>query len=153
MNNIEAIKWLKKIKESIHGGDDAMDECRREALDLAIGSLPAYGWDVKQIVDLQKKNDELMDVIDVNGHEINILRECLDGAVHLKCCSEDMNRAYERLVLVRSGYDEAVGNFSVSLNAYDSFLRQKRDGTLIRCTKNTSGGDEDEDGNESVCDS
>jgi len=141
MNNIEAVEWLKKIKESIHGGDDAMDECRREALDLAIVALPAHGLDVKQIVDLQKKNDELMDVIDVNGHEINILRECLDGAVRLKCCSEDMNRVYERLIAIRTEYDDAVRDFITSRNSYDRFLKDKENGTLLRCTRNTSGGD------------
>lgn len=37
MTNIEAIKWLEQIKEKyIHGGDEEFDQCRREAIDVAI---------------------------------------------------------------------------------------------------------------------
>lgn len=40
MTNKDAIKWIKAIKEKyIHGGDESFDECRKEALDMAIKAL------------------------------------------------------------------------------------------------------------------
>lgn len=40
MTNEEAIKWLIAIKDKyIHGGDEAFDERRKEALDMAIKAL------------------------------------------------------------------------------------------------------------------
>ena len=43
MTNEEAIKWIMSIKDKyIHGGDEAFDESRREALDMGIKALEAY---------------------------------------------------------------------------------------------------------------
>lgn len=40
MTNKEAVDWLNAIKEKyIHGGDERLDELRKEALDLAIKAL------------------------------------------------------------------------------------------------------------------
>lgn len=40
MTREEAIKWLTNIKDKfIHGGDEAFDNARREALDMAIKAL------------------------------------------------------------------------------------------------------------------
>ena len=40
MTREEAIKWVKSIKEKyIHGGDEAFDDARRKALDMAIEAL------------------------------------------------------------------------------------------------------------------
>lgn len=48
MTNKEAIKWLQAIKDKhIHGGDEAFDESRREALDMACEALeerPTGKW-------------------------------------------------------------------------------------------------------------
>ena len=40
MTNEEAIRWLEQIKvKYIVGGDEGFDECRREALDIAIEAI------------------------------------------------------------------------------------------------------------------
>ena len=40
MTNKEAIEWLERIEERyIHGGDEAFDEARKEALHTAIEAL------------------------------------------------------------------------------------------------------------------
>ena len=45
MTNEDAIKWIKAIKEKyIHGGDESFDECRNEALDMAIKALENSSW-------------------------------------------------------------------------------------------------------------
>lgn len=42
MTREEAIEWIENIKEKyIHGGDEAFDDARRKALDMAIEALQA----------------------------------------------------------------------------------------------------------------
>ena len=42
MTREEAINWVESIKEKyIHGGDEAFDDARRKALDMAIEALSA----------------------------------------------------------------------------------------------------------------
>lgn len=51
MTNKEAIDWINAIKEKyIYGGDERLDELRKEALDLAIKALEEHPTD-KEIQD------------------------------------------------------------------------------------------------------
>lgn len=57
MTSEEAREWLRSIKDSyIHGGDEAFDNARREALDMAIKAL-------KQEPILDKIRAEINDVV------------------------------------------------------------------------------------------
>jgi len=75
MTNKDAIKWIKAIKEKyIHGGDEGFDECRKQALDLAIKALENQPqWipvktrkmTAEEIEELSKLND-LIDADDID---------------------------------------------------------------------------------------
>ena len=42
MTRAEAIEWIENIKEKyIHGGDEAFDDARKKAIDMAIEALQA----------------------------------------------------------------------------------------------------------------
>lgn len=57
MTRNEAVKWLERIEERyIHGGDEAFDEARKEALDMAIEAL-------------ERKHGEWIDGLDVPKEE------------------------------------------------------------------------------------
>lgn len=59
MTNDDAIKWLEAIKEKyIHGGDEAFDEMRKEAIDIAIHSLHTRESLEKKITYLTEKRPQ-----------------------------------------------------------------------------------------------
>ena len=48
MTSEEAREWLRSIKDNyIHGGDEAFDNARNEALDMAIKALEQYKADLQ----------------------------------------------------------------------------------------------------------
>lgn len=60
MTREEAIKWLEGIKEKyIHGGDEAFDDARRKAIDIAVEALQAEPvkrgrWEDTKYVNVRK---------------------------------------------------------------------------------------------------
>jgi hypothetical protein len=80
MSNEEAIKWLKAIKDKyIHGGDEAFDECRKEALDMAIKALKDRSQGKWKILVFKTLNEKDGDII----------------AYECSCCGAVVDKKYQ----------------------------------------------------------
>ena len=84
MTRKEAIKWLTNIKDKfIHGGDEAFDNARREALDMAIKALE------------QEPCKDLLDLCIIFAHQIEDQEQTIEELrTELKIAENDYKKCY-----------------------------------------------------------